>query len=109
MTAPSTAPISVTTETAALLQTLADPLRWQIVHLLAGEQLCTTHLTETLGAAQSLVSHHLRVLRQAGLVQTEPCGRYTYYRLTAGALDPLRDAVGALARASAAPVRRRPC
>ncbi|MGW1028794.1 ArsR/SmtB family transcription factor [Streptomyces sp. NPDC002577] len=64
-----------------LLRVLADPLRLQIVTLLARETLCTTHLVEETGARQTNLSNHLRVLREAGVVETEPCGRYTYYKL----------------------------
>lgn len=64
-----------------LMRVLADPLRLQIVTLLARETLCSTHLIEETGAKQTNLSNHLRVLREAGVVETEPCGRYTYYRL----------------------------
>ncbi|WP_409474606.1 ArsR/SmtB family transcription factor [Streptomyces sp. HC307] len=64
-----------------LIRVLADPLRLQIVTLLAKEMLCTTHLVEETGARQTNLSNHLRVLREAGVVETEPCGRYTYYKL----------------------------
>ncbi|GAB2876143.1 metalloregulator ArsR/SmtB family transcription factor [Streptomyces deserti] len=64
-----------------LIRVLADPLRLRIVTLLAEETLCTTHLVEETGAKQTNLSNHLRVLREAGVVETEPCGRYTYYRL----------------------------
>ncbi|MEV0637974.1 metalloregulator ArsR/SmtB family transcription factor [Streptomyces sp. NPDC050619] len=69
---------SVDTE---LMRVLADPLRLQIVTLLAKETLCSTHLIEETGAKQTNLSNHLRVLREAGVVETEPCGRYTYYKL----------------------------
>lgn len=69
---------SVDTE---LVRVLSDPLRLQIVTLLARETLCTTHLVEETGARQTNLSNHLRVLREAGVVETEPCGRFTYYRL----------------------------
>ena len=64
-----------------LLRVLADPLRLRIVTLLAEETLCSTHLIEETGARQTNLSNHLKVLREAGLVETEPCGRFTYYRL----------------------------
>ncbi|WP_121749952.1 metalloregulator ArsR/SmtB family transcription factor [Streptomyces sp. E2N166] len=64
-----------------LIRVLADPLRLRIVTLLAEETLCTTHLVEETGARQTNLSNHLRVLREAGVVETEPCGRYTYYRV----------------------------
>ncbi|MFI1980485.1 ArsR/SmtB family transcription factor [Streptomyces wedmorensis] len=69
---------SVDTE---LIRVLADPLRFQIVTLLARETLCTTHLVQETGAKQTNLSNHLKVLREAGVVETEPCGRFTYYRL----------------------------
>ncbi|MFZ3599535.1 ArsR/SmtB family transcription factor [Streptomyces sp. BH104] len=64
-----------------LIRVLADPLRLKIVNLLAHETLCTTHLVEETGARQTNLSNHLRVLREAGVVDTEPCGRFTYYKL----------------------------
>lgn len=64
-----------------LMRVLADPLRLQIVTLLARETLCSTHLIEETGARQTNLSNHLKVLREAGVVETEPCGRFTYYRL----------------------------
>lgn len=89
---------------------LADPVRRRIVELLAGESLCTCHLVEELGAKQPTVSHHLRVLREAGVVTTEPCGRFTYYRLRPEALDRLAAGLTALADAArAAADVRRPC
>ncbi|MFW3464833.1 ArsR/SmtB family transcription factor [Streptomyces microflavus] len=68
---------SVDTE---LMRVLSDPLRLQIVTLLARETLCTTHLVEETGARQTNLSNHLGVLREVGVVETEPCGRFTYYR-----------------------------
>lgn len=80
------------------------------MELLADEQLCTCHLVELTGAKQTNISNHLRVLRQAGLVETEPAGRYTFYRLRPDALAMLADHYGDLARkAGAAAQTRRPC
>ncbi|WP_306318492.1 MULTISPECIES: helix-turn-helix transcriptional regulator [unclassified Streptomyces] len=70
-----------------LIRVLADPLRLRIVTLLAHETLCTTHLVEETGARQTNLSNHLRVLREAGVVDTEPCGRFTYYTLRPEVLD----------------------
>lgn len=93
-----------------LLRPLADPLRAQIVALLAVEQLCTCHLVEATEATQSNVSNHLRVLREAGLVESEPAGRFTYYRLRPEPLDALAEALAELAAdARAATTRKRPC
>ena len=92
------------------MRVLADPLRAQIVELLAGEQLCNCHLMELTGARQTNVSNHLRVLRDAGLIEAEPAGRYTYYRLRPEALDAVSARFAALAdRARAAGQTRRSC
>jgi ArsR family transcriptional regulator len=94
----------------AVVRALADPLRAQIVELLAAEQLCTCHLVELTGARQTNVSNHLRILREAGLVDAEPAGRYTYYRLVPDRLEELSGHAGALAeRARTAEAVRRPC
>nr|WP_222851753.1 metalloregulator ArsR/SmtB family transcription factor [Phytoactinopolyspora mesophila] len=94
------------------LRILADPLRLQIVELLAREALCTCHIVEMTGARQTNVSNHLRLMRQAGIVEIEPHGRYTYYRLSAGVVRQLAGYLQALAAAAAivdeADVRR-PC
>nr|WP_028662006.1 metalloregulator ArsR/SmtB family transcription factor [Saccharomonospora saliphila] len=93
-----------------MLRLLAEPLRATIVGLLARETLCTSHLVADTGASQTNVSNHLRLLREAGLVTTEPCGRYTYYRLRP---EPLRSAAATLsdlaATATAHAEIRRPC
>jgi len=98
-------------ETAALaVKLLGDPLRAEIVGLLAAEQLCTCHLVDITGARQPTVSHHLRVLRDADLVEAIPDGRFTYYRLRPEPLATLAGHVRRLAAdAVAAPRHRRPC
>ncbi|MFJ6799056.1 ArsR/SmtB family transcription factor [Streptomyces sp. NPDC091268] len=83
-----------------LLRVLADPLRLRIVTLLAEETLCTTHLVEETGAKQTNLSNHLKVLRDAGVVETEPCGRFTYYRLRPDVIEVLAGQFAALARAA---------
>ena len=80
-----------------LMRVLADPLRLQIVTLLARETLCTTHLVEETGARQTNLSNHLRVLREAGVVETEPCGRFTYYKLRPEILIALSEQFAELA------------
>jgi ArsR family transcriptional regulator len=92
------------------MRALADPLRRRIVELLASEQLCTCHLVELTGAQQTNVSNHLRLLREAGLVEAEPAGRYTYYRLRPEALAAVADTLTTLAaHARDAQAVRRPC
>ncbi|MEU2067981.1 ArsR/SmtB family transcription factor [Streptomyces anulatus] len=83
-----------------VIRALGDPLRLRIVTLLARETLCTTHLVEETGAKQTNLSNHLKVLREAGLVETEPCGRFTYYRLRTEALAGLSEQFAALAESA---------
>jgi ArsR family transcriptional regulator, arsenate/arsenite/antimonite-responsive transcriptional repressor len=100
---------SVDTE---LIRVLADPLRLQIVTLLAHETLCTTHLVEETGAKQTNLSNHLRVLREAGVVEAEPCGRFTYYKLRPDVIASLAGQFAGLAdtaRATAEANLKRSC
>jgi ArsR family transcriptional regulator len=96
-------------ESTGVLALIADPVRYRLLTLLAREQMCTCHLVAELGMKQPVVSHHLRVLREAGLVEGSPCGRYTYYRLCPGALDGATSSLQSLADASRTEPRRRPC
>ncbi|MEE1930085.1 metalloregulator ArsR/SmtB family transcription factor [Streptomyces sp. TRM 70351] len=102
----------MTSVEADLLRVVADPLRLRIVTLLAEETLCTTHLVEETGARQTNLSNHLRVLREAGVVETEPCGRFTYYKLRPEVIDALAASFAGLAdtaRATLDTDRKRPC
>jgi ArsR family transcriptional regulator len=91
------------------LRLLADPLRARIVELLSTEVLCTSHLVEITGAGQTNISNHLRVLREAGLVTTEPCGRFTYNRLVPGPLTQLAGQLDGVAAAARTELPRRAC
>ncbi|MEV3933602.1 MULTISPECIES: helix-turn-helix transcriptional regulator [unclassified Streptomyces] len=82
------------------IRVLGDPLRLRIVTLLARETLCTTHLVEETGAKQTNLSNHMKVLREAGIVETEPCGRFTYYRLRPEVLAGLSERFAALAESA---------
>ncbi|WP_097880131.1 ArsR/SmtB family transcription factor [Streptomyces sp. st140] len=87
-----------------VIRVLGDPLRLQIVTLLARETLCTTHLVQETGARQTNLSNHMKVLREAGIVETEPCGRFTYYKLKPEVLTGLSEQfaeLAALARTAA--------
>ncbi|MGH8974494.1 MAG: ArsR/SmtB family transcription factor [Acidimicrobiia bacterium] len=102
--------MSIDTDSLASLRVLAEPVRWRIVELLAAEELCVCHLVEMLDASQSLISHHLRVLRNAGLVEAERFRYWTYYRLRLDSVDVLAARLAGLAREAAAAGRpRRPC
>lgn len=84
------------TRTAQLLAALADPVRLRIVSMLAaapGGTVCGCELEEPLGLAQPTVSHHLRILREAGLVVGERRGRWVHYSLVMERLEDIRVAL----------------
>lgn len=101
-------PSTTTPLTADQVRLFADPLRLRIVQLLATEELCTCHLVDETGAKQPTVSHHLRILKEAGIVESEPVGAYTYYRLHPAVLDDLGAAFAGLAQQASTCDRRRP-
>ncbi len=69
---------------APVLSALADPVRLRIISMLMsapGGTSCGCDLQEPLGLTQPTVSHHLKVLREAGLVEGEKRGRWVHYRV----------------------------
>jgi ArsR family transcriptional regulator len=82
--------------TAALFQALSDEKRLRILSLLGSGEHCVCELTEALALPQSLLSFHLKTLRDAGLVTDRREGRWVYYALAPRALEEARDAIDAL-------------
>ncbi len=83
-------------EVAALLKLLADPTRLAIMRLLAHREHCVCDLEQALGISQSMTSHHIGVLRRAGLVlqrRERRDARWVYYRLNTDAVDRLKERV----------------
>ena len=79
---------------AATFKALADPTRVAIVNRLsAGTDVCVCDLTDAFELSQPTISHHLGVLRAAGLIEGEKKGTWSYYRLVPGAVERLRDAL----------------
>ena len=78
---------------AHVFKALSDPLRLAIVEQLAGGPRCVCDIRDELDVAGNLLSHHLKVLREAGLVNTERDGRWVVYALDEGGLAQARDAV----------------
>jgi ArsR family transcriptional regulator, arsenate/arsenite/antimonite-responsive transcriptional repressor len=75
---------------------LADPARLQLLSLIGSEadgEACVCDLTEPLGLTQPTVSHHLKVLHQAGLLEREQRGRWAFYRLAPERLAALQRAL----------------
>ena len=86
------------TEAADLFKALADPYRLVMVATLAraGDEVCVCDFTSALPLNQPTVSHHLKILRDAGLVSWERRGTWVYYRLAAGARVRLAAAIDSL-------------
>lgn len=96
-------------ELAARFALLSDPLRLQIVTALTREQLCTCHLVDITGAKQTTVSHHLRTLREAGVIEGRPDGRFTWYQLTPDAFTGASNSLSAVVAATEPPRLRATC
>ena len=82
--------------TAALFHALADPMRIQVLELLANGERCVCDLMEDLGVAQSRLSWHLKTLKDAGLVRDRREGRWSYYTLERPAFEHAEAALAAL-------------
>ena len=90
------APLTVGAVRTARFHALADPTRLAVLDALAGGEQCVCDLQSLLGAAQSRLSFHLRVLREAGLVHDRREGRWSYYRLCPEALAAASAELAAL-------------
>ena len=75
---------------AARFKALSDPTRIQLLHLVAGagrDEACVCDLTAAVGMSQPTVSHHLRILVEAGLLARERRGTWAWYRLADAGLE----------------------
>lgn len=85
-------------ELAAAFKILADPVRLRLLSLVAnaaGGEVCACDLVEPLGRSQPTISHHLSVLREAGLVEREQRGRWAWFRAVPERIEVLRQALTA--------------
>jgi ArsR family transcriptional regulator len=83
-------------ELAAIAKALGDPIRLQLVDVLrkhAGK-VCVCELVPLFDVSQPTVSHHLKILRDAGIVGSERQGLWAYYYVLPGALEPLARWLG---------------
>ncbi len=83
---------------ASRLKALADPTRLRLFSLVASTpRACACDLTEPLGVSQPTVSHHLKVLTNAGLLEREQHGRWAYFSVSSDALGELSGFLDPLA------------
>lgn len=83
----------------ATFKALADPIRLQMVRMLAHEEITTKTLSERLGVTEPTISHHLSKLRAAGLVQLRMQGNQSFYKLATGPLQRFKEQVARLEEA----------
>ncbi len=82
---------------------LADPVRLRLLSLVAAAgELCSCDLVEPLDKTQPTVSHHTKVLAEAGLIVGEKRGRWVWWRVVPGVVDDIHRALGSAAGSSAA-------
>jgi ArsR family transcriptional regulator, arsenate/arsenite/antimonite-responsive transcriptional repressor len=81
---------------ATAFKAIADPARLRLLSLIAAQpagEACVCHLTKPLGLGQPTVSHHLKVMHEAGLLEREKRGTWAYYRVVPAAIESLRAAL----------------
>jgi ArsR family transcriptional regulator, arsenate/arsenite/antimonite-responsive transcriptional repressor len=81
---------------ASLFRVLGEPARLQLLSFIAaqpGGEACVCKLTQPLGLSQPTVSHHLKVMYEAGLLQKERRGNWIYYRIVLESISSLRNAL----------------
>ena len=92
----ATATYSRTERSIELFHALSDETRLGIIELLRKGERCVCELTDTLDAAQSRLSFHLRVLKDAGILSDRKDGRWVHYELNAEAFEEVEALVSAL-------------
>ncbi|HEY6471650.1 MAG TPA: metalloregulator ArsR/SmtB family transcription factor [Acidimicrobiales bacterium] len=79
---------------ADVFAALGDPVRLRLLSIVAsGGEVCSCNLEEPLGKSQPTISHHTKVLAEAGLITGEKRGRWMWWRVVPEQLDALRDAL----------------
>lgn len=89
--------LEVATELATQLKALADPVRLRLMSTVAsyaGQEACVCDVSAGIELSQPTISHHLKVLREAGLLDSERRGSWVYYRINSEALQQLSELFG---------------
>lgn len=80
---------------AAVFAALGDPVRLRLLSMVAAQgEVCSCHLQEPLGKSQPTISHHTRVLAEAGLIEGDRRGKWIWWRVVPERLASLRRALG---------------
>jgi len=82
-------------ELAGIFAALSDPVRLRLLSIVASDgEVCSCNLEEPLGKSQPTVSHHTKVLTEAGLIEGEKRGRWMWWRVVPAQMERLRDLLG---------------
>lgn len=96
-------------ELASAFKALADPVRLQLLSFIASQpdsEACVCHVVAPVGLSQPTVSHHLKILHGAGLLERDKRGAWVYYRIRRERLDSLRAALSTASVSSSRKARR---
>ncbi|MGH7183473.1 MAG: ArsR/SmtB family transcription factor [Nitrospiraceae bacterium] len=96
-------------KSASLFHALSDETRLGLLERLKGGERCVCELTDAMKAAQSRLSFHLRVLKEAGLILDRREGRWMYYSINPDAIEELEAVVDTLKQAAKSAVAADPC
>ncbi len=90
-----------TAEAVALFKALGDATRLEIFRVIAAQhaEICVCHITDQFDVSQPTISHHLKVLREAGLITVSRRGVWAYYEVDRTGLERLQSLVGGFAPA----------
>lgn len=100
-------PVDVAVPVSQRLKAVADETRLSILRHLGVDECCVCELTDALGIGQSLLSFHLRILKEAGLVSDRRDGRWSYYIVNVEAVRELAGTVDTLVAHRGRPTRKR--
>jgi len=82
-------------EVAPVLAALGDPVRLRLLSIVSSQgEVCSCNLEEPLGKSQPTISHHTRVLAEAGLIVGDKRGKWTWWRVAPGRLAMVRTVLG---------------
>jgi ArsR family transcriptional regulator len=98
-----------TRKAVVLFHALSDETRLALLERLKDGEQCVCELTDAMKAAQSRLSFHLKVLKDAGLVEDRREGRWMYYSLSTQAMEELEELVGSLKKAARSAVSSKRC
>lgn len=78
------------TNSVTFFRAAADETRWRIIRLVMDRALCVCEIADILEMPQSSVSSHVQIIRKAGILEEETCGKWTYFRIARGHLPLLK-------------------